>query len=56
MILTSPPLRDAEVRIITAPLRKRKPKGESQSGIEKKQAVVLTVPMTVEGANKTSAR
>ena len=55
VILTSPPLRDAEVRITTAPLRKEAQEGLANPESKKKQAVVLTVPMTVEGANKTGA-
>jgi hypothetical protein len=52
VILTSPPLRAAEVRITTAPLRKEAQEGLANPESKKKQAVVLTVPMTVEVANK----
>ena len=55
VILTSPPLRAAEVRITTAPLRREKQEGCQPESRKEEHVVVRTVPMAVEGASKTSA-
>jgi hypothetical protein len=55
VILTSPPLRAAEVRITTAPLRREKLGRGSIRNRGKKQVVVLPVPMAVKVQAKTSA-
>ena len=56
VILTSPPLRAAEVRITPAPLRRRKVEEEMRRNRNKKKAGVLSVPMTGEGAKQNQCR
>jgi hypothetical protein len=55
VILTSPPLRAAEVRITTAPLRKGPLREPSRIAARKASWGCRSVPVTEEGASKTSA-